>query len=107
MLFNAAGAACTGVTLVVVLISKFLEGAWVMILLIPGLLSLFYAVRRHYQKVAREVASDEPLDSAGLTPPVVLLPIRGWSVITRKALRFALSISHEIYAASISPGMNR
>ena len=45
MAINAAGAVSTGVTLVVVLVSKFLEGAWVMILLIPGLLLLFYSVR--------------------------------------------------------------
>jgi amino acid transporter len=102
MVFNGAGALCTGVTLVVVLVSKFLEGAWVMILLIPGLLVVFYSVRRHYRKVGREVASTEPLDAAGLKPPVVLLPIRGWSVITRKALRFALSISHEIYTLHIA-----
>ncbi len=102
MLFNAAGAVCTGVTLAVVLVSKFLEGAWVMILLIPGLLSLFYGVRRHYQKIGREVASDAPLDAGHLSPPVVLLPIRGWSAITRKALRFALKISHEIYTLHIA-----
>lgn len=102
MVFNGAGAVCTGVTLIVVLVSKFLEGAWVMILLIPGLLVVFYSVRRHYRKVGREVASTEPLDAAGLKPPVVLLPIRGWSVITRKALRFALSISHEIYTLHIA-----
>jgi amino acid transporter len=102
MAFNSAGAISTGVTLIVVLISKFLEGAWVMILLIPALLIVFYSVRRHYRKVGREVASDLSLDALGLQPPVVLLPIRGWSAITRKALRFALSISHEIYALHIA-----
>jgi amino acid transporter len=102
MVINGAGALCTGVTLIVVLISKFLEGAWVMILLIPGLLLVFYSVRNHYSKVGREVATDLPLDALGLEPPVVLLPIRGWSAITRKALRFALSISHEIYTLHIA-----
>jgi hypothetical protein len=52
--------------------------------------------------VGREVATDVPLDADGLEPPLVLLPIRGWSVITRKALRFALSISHEIYTLHIA-----
>jgi amino acid transporter len=99
---NAAGTISTGVTLVVVLVSKFLEGAWVMILLIPALLFLFYSVRTHYRKVGREVATDVPLDALRLQPPVVLLPIRGWSAITRKALRFALTISHEIYTLHIA-----
>jgi Amino acid permease len=102
MAINGAGAICTGVTLVVVLVSKFLEGAWVMCLLIPGLLALFYGVRTHYRAMGRELATDEPLDAKGLAPPVVLLPIRGWSAITRKALRFALNISTEIYALHIA-----
>jgi amino acid transporter len=102
MAINAAGALCTGVTLVVVLVSKFLEGAWVMCLLVPGLLFLFYEVKGHYRKIGRELATDEPLDAEDLAPPVVLLPMRGWSAITRKALRFALNISHEIYALHIA-----
>jgi amino acid transporter len=102
MVINAAGALSTGVTLGVVLVSKFLEGAWVMMLLVPGLLVLFYSVRTHYQTVGREVASDAPLDAEGLKPPVVLLPIRGWSAITRKALRFGLKISDEIYVLHIA-----
>jgi hypothetical protein len=71
-------------------------------LLVPALLALFTGVRSHYRAVAREVTTDAPLDLAGLTPPIVLLPIRGWSVITRKALRFAMSISPEIYALHIA-----
>jgi amino acid transporter len=102
MAMNAVGAACTGVTLAVVLVSKFAEGAWVMILLIPTLLALFIGVRAHYQTVAREVATAEPLDAKALQPPLVLLPIRGWSAITRKALRFALKISPDVYALHVA-----
>ena len=102
MAINAAGAVCTAVTLAVVLVSKFAEGAWVMLLLIPALLALFVGVRAHYTTVAREVATAAPLDAKGLEPPLVLLPIRGWSAITRKALRFALNISPEIYALHVA-----
>ncbi len=90
MAINAAGAICTAVTLVVVLISKFVEGAWVMMFLIPGLLALFYSVHRHYQTVVRRVASKEPVDVENLKPPLVLLPVLGWSAITRRAMRFAM-----------------
>ena len=50
----------------------------------------------------REVATDAPLDASGLEPPLALLPIRGWSGITRKALRFALKISPEVYALHVA-----
>lgn len=102
MLINGLGAVCTGVTLVVVLVSKFAEGAWVMLLLVPGLLGLFLAVHAHYHRVGREVAGAEPLDATGLGPPLVLLPIRGWSRITRKALRVALKLSPDVYALHIA-----
>jgi amino acid transporter len=102
MVINAAGAVCTGVTLVVVLVSKFIDGAWVMMLLIPTLLGLFIAVKAHYKAVGVEVASGEPLDARNLQPVVALLPIRGWSSVTRKALRFALKITPEVYTLHIA-----
>jgi amino acid transporter len=102
MAINGAGAVCTAVTLLVVLVSKFTAGAWVMVLLVPALLALFVSVRGHYSSVARDVASALPLDATALHPPLVLLPIRGWSTITRKALRFALKISPDVYALHIA-----
>jgi amino acid transporter len=102
MAINAAGAASTGVALAIVLVSKFAAGAWVMVLLIPALLALFLGVRAHYRTVAREVATAAPLDAKALQPPLVLLPIRGWSAITRKALRFALKISPDVYALHVA-----
>src|SRR4029078_3925397 len=102
MAINGAGAICTAVTLVVVLVSKFAEGAWVMLLLIPALLVLFTSVHRHYQSVGRRLASSEPLDLRGLKPAIVLTPVRGWSVLTRRAMRFAIELSPEIYALHIA-----
>ncbi len=102
MAINGLGAACTGVTLAVVLVSKFTEGAWVTVLLIPALLLVFLGVRAHYRHVAHEVVTDAPLDAQHLEPPIALLPIRGWSAITRKALRFALKITPDVYALHIA-----
>lgn len=102
MVINGAGAVCTAVALAIVLVSKFIDGAWVIMLLIPTLLVLFLSVHSHYRYVGREVASAAPLDPFNLEPLVVLLPIRGWSAITRKALRLALKISPQIYALHVA-----
>jgi amino acid transporter len=102
MIINGAGALCTAVTLVIVLVAKFEDGAWIMLLLIPALLCLFLAIRGHYQTVTREVATTAPLDAADLEPPLALLPIRGWSAITRKALRFALKVTPDVYALHVA-----
>jgi hypothetical protein len=99
---NAAGGLSTAVALGIVLVSKFADGAWVMLLLMPALLTLFLGVKAHYRHVAREMATDAPLDAAALEPPVVLLPVRGWSAVTRKALRFAMKLSPDIYAMHIA-----
>ena len=102
MAINGLGAACTAVTLAVVLVSKFAEGAWITVLLVPTLLVMFVGVHVHYRTVAREVVTDTPLDATGLQPPIALLPIRGWSAITRKALRIAMKISSEVYVLHIA-----
>src|SRR5262249_21671374 len=66
MQISGLGAVCTGIPLVVVLVSKFADGAWVMIVLVPTLLVSFPGVRRHYRTVAREVATADPLDLSTL-----------------------------------------
>ncbi len=99
---NGLGAACTAVTLAVVLVSKFAEGAWITVLLVPALLLMFAGVHAHYRALGREVTTDAPLDASGLKPPIALLPIRGWSTITRKALRIAMKISPEVYVLHIA-----
>jgi amino acid transporter len=102
MAINAAGAVCTALALAIVMVSKFIDGAWIVILLIPAVVLLFLGIRSHYHAVARDVASTAALDVKALEPPVVLLPIRGWSGITRKALRFALKISKDVYALHVA-----
>jgi amino acid transporter len=107
MAVNGAGAACTAAALGIVLVSKFVDGAWVMTLLIPALLAVFVAVHAHYRAVGREVSTAEPLDTKNLEPPVALVPVRGWSVITRKALRIALKLTPTVYALHIADDEER
>jgi amino acid transporter len=60
---NAVGALTTGTVLIVVAATKFVDGAWIVILLIGLLISLFLAIRSHYASVARQLSLD------GLEPP--------------------------------------
>jgi amino acid transporter len=101
MAVNGAGAVATGATLLVVLIAKFAAGAWVTLLLIPGMLAVFVAVHRHYRSVAREVSSETPLDVSDLRDPVVIVPVREWNKMVHKALRLALKMSSEIVAVQV------
>jgi hypothetical protein len=96
MFVNALGAFATGLTTVVVLVAKFMDGAWITALLIALMVLLMRAVKSHYVRVDKDVALDRPIVPAEVTEPIVVLPIDNWSRITEKALSFALSMSNDI-----------
>jgi amino acid transporter len=54
---NAVGAAATGVVAIVVVLTKFTEGAWLVIVAVPVMVAGFYGVRRHYARVQRRLAA--------------------------------------------------
>lgn len=93
---NGLGALATGITAIVVLVAKFVEGAWITALLVALMIVLMRAVHRHYKRVARETALNRPIVPAEVTEPIVIVPVDRWSRITEKALSFALSMSNDI-----------
>jgi amino acid transporter len=93
---NGLGGIVTGITVLVVLVAKFLAGAWITMLLIPAILILMYAVHRHYVRVSQEVADSTPLDLSNFRPAMVIVPLERWSAVSKKALMFALSISPDV-----------
>jgi amino acid transporter len=101
MIVNGFGAFATGVTTLVVLVAKFLDGAWVTALLIPVLIIIMLAVKRHYIGVDAETKADGPIDLTGLAEPIVVIPMDRWSRITEKGLRFALTLSKEVRAVHV------
>jgi hypothetical protein len=104
MLVNAIGAGATAMALVVILSAKFLEGAWITLVLIPPMFSLFLWVKRHYAEVARQMRSVQPLAVSHNDPPVVVVPLEGWNRLAERALRFALRLSPEVIAVHVSLG---
>ena len=93
---NGVGAVATGITVIVVLLAKFTEGAWITALLIVVMIVFMHMVKRHYLRVEREVSLDRPIEPAHVGEPIVVVPIDHWSRITEKALSFALSMSNDI-----------
>ena len=96
MSVNALGALATGITTLVVLVAKFVEGAWVTALLIALMIVIMRSVKRHYVRVNKDTALTRPIVPAEVTEPIVVLPIDRWSRITEKALSFALGMSNDI-----------
>ncbi len=103
MVVNGIGALATGITVMVIVVAKFAEGAWVVVLLIPALLTFMRSVRRHYEKVAEEVAvkGELVLSRGNLTPPIVIVPIDRWNAATQKAVTFAMTLSPDVQAVHV------
>ena len=88
------GALVTGITIIVVLVAKFVEGAWITELFIPLTIVFFIAVRRHYHSVKVLTTCKVPVHAASLNqPPIVVIPIGRWSNITRQGIEFAARLS--------------
>jgi amino acid transporter len=104
MLVNGLGAVATGITVIVVLVAKFVEGAWITALLVIAMIVLMRAVKRHYAGVDRETVLERPIAPAEITEPIVVLPIDRWNRITEKALSFALSMSSDIRCLHVQTG---
>ena len=106
-LINGVGMLVTGTTLVVVCVSKFVEGAWLTVLLIPMLVWGFWNIYAHFQRVSRELSLrglPPSLKPAG--PMRLVIPISGVHRGTAGAVTFAQGISKNITAVyvELSPG---
>ena len=104
MFVNGLGAIATAVTLSVVLIAKFTEGAWITIVLIPAMIVMMKSVKRHYGAVEKQTCTDIPVNTQGLCAPLVLIPMDRWSLVSEKALRFAWGLSTEIQILHVECG---
>ena len=100
---NGSGAVATGVVAIIVGVVKFALGAWMVLLLIPLLIGLMWAIGRHYRSVERALAVD--WDGAALparVAPRVLVPVSRIDRATLNALAFASSISADVTAIHVA-----
>jgi amino acid transporter len=93
LVVNAVGATTTGLVLVVVVVSKFTEGAWIPTLVIPLIVGVFMAVHRHYEALARSVA---------LPPGAVAVELRHTVVVLVGKLHRGVPVALA-YAKSLHP----
>jgi amino acid transporter len=104
---NGLGALVTGITVIVVLVAKFVEGAWITLLFIPLTIVLFTAVRRHYHSVKVLTTCMVPVNPASLSQaPIAVVPVDRWSIITRQGIAFAARLSTEVIALHVEPAEN-
>jgi hypothetical protein len=96
---NLLGAIATAVVLMVFIATKFMHGAWLVVVMIPLLVILFLAIHRHYVSVARQLSMEAISDTLEPIKNTVIVPISGIHRGVVNALRYAKSISPESVTA--------
>ncbi len=103
MLINGLGSLATATVAAVFAITKFSEGAWIVLLLTPLLVVLFFSIHRHYQQVARRLSLERFKGLPGRrTRHRVIMPISGVHQGTLEGLRYARLLSDDVTAVHVS-----
>jgi hypothetical protein len=102
MLINAAGTLVTGMVTVIFAVTKFSQGAWMILILMPLLVLLFFRIHRHYRHLAARLT----LENFDPPPPParhrIILPISSVHQGTMSALQYAQLLSSDITAVHVS-----
>lgn len=103
MFINGFGAVCTAIVMMIFAITKFMEGAWVVLIIIPVLVKIFFTIHDHYKDLASCLTLDK---FSGLparqTRHRVIMPVSGIHQGTLEALRYARMLSDDITAIHVS-----
>ncbi|MDB5957809.1 APC family permease [Ramlibacter sp.] len=99
---NGVGAVTTGVALLVIVVAKFAEGAWITMLVIPLVIVLLKSIRRYYLRVEQKVHDPTPLSLDSAKPPIVLVAIEDWNLLADHALTLALTLSPQVLGVHLA-----
>lgn len=102
MIVNGFGAICTAIVVIIFATTKFRDGAWLVLILIPLLVSMFYAIHRHYMRLADDLSLSDYDAPPNISNQRIIVPISGVHKGTLTALRYAKSLSKDITAVFVA-----
>jgi hypothetical protein len=103
MLANGFGALCTAIVVIIFAITKFHDGAWIVLVLTPLLVLIFFGIRKHYASVAQRLTLEGFRGlPARRTRHRVIMPISGVHQGTLEGLRYARLLSDDVTAVHVS-----
>ena len=102
MVVNGAGAVCTLVVSLIFAITKFRDGAWIIVLLIPALVAVLIVIHRYYGQLADELSLNQLGRPARTGRQRIIVPIAGVHRSTLATLDYARSLSPDVTAVHIS-----
>jgi amino acid transporter len=98
---NGVGAVLTAATTIIELISKFTQGAWLIVLVIPGLVLLFHRVHRTYDRIGALLGIGQTPGPPAKHKSLVVVPVASLSRLTAAGISTALSIGDEVIAVTV------
>ncbi len=104
---NVVGAVLTSGVLVVVAVTKFALGAWIVIVLIPAIIPIFLLIQRHYRRVAEQLSVVPEHTPPQRIQQFVLVPIDDVNYASLRAMSFARTICDEIVVLHVATDVNR
>ena len=99
---NGVGAVVTAAALVVIVVAKFVEGAWITLLVIPAVIALLKSIRGYYLRLQQSLHDPTPLTLNGLAAPIVIVAIENWNQLADRAIALALTLSPHVLALHLS-----
>lgn len=102
MFINGFGAICTGIVMFMFAITKFRDGAWIILLLLPTLVIFFFAIHGHYKDIAKRLSLQGYKPLPKIKRQKVILPVSSLHRGTLEALRYAHSISTDVTAIHVA-----
>jgi amino acid transporter len=102
MVINGIGSICTLIVTIVFAFTKFKDGAWIVIILIPTLVAIFLMIHRHYRNLASQLSLEKHIPRGPISRMRVIMPVSGMHRGTVAALRYARTLSDDITAVHIS-----
>lgn len=102
MIVNGFGAFCTFIVMIVFAVTKFNEGAWIIIFLVPSLVTIFFLIHHHYKQLARQLSLDNHPSIKRISRNRIIMPISGVHAGTLAALNYAFTLSDDITVVHIS-----
>lgn len=107
MVINGIGALVTFTVMIVFAVTKFKDGAWIIIVLIPILVAAFWGIHAHYRGLAKHLSLDNYGSQPYLARNRVIIPIADVHRGSLEALRYAKTLSDDITAVHISIDANQ
>ncbi len=99
---NGGGAVVTALATLVFLISKFEQGAWIVVITVPLFVLLFLRIRAYYRRAAVELGIGSLPEKPVAKQTLVIVPVSNISELTRFAVSEALSLSANVIAVSVA-----